>query len=193
MPSSLRSPNVAGYKTHEASATRTTSGPTRNYATCQRFGCRMLATTILLALSLPPTALAEPVGIPPQEAYEKVLSYILDLGAVPVTRDDRLLYLKTDPLPTRLTTEEADCGSMFGIPYLKDKRTKTAVAYQVRVKKVDEQSSDINVRITVTGHMDTMEGAPFFVEKTRDTTKALICKSTGLLEQRLLQAVGAKQ
>jgi hypothetical protein len=88
-----------------------------------------------------------------------------------------------------MTTEEADCGSMFGIPYLKDKRVKVAATYQVRVKKVDAGKSDVSVQITLDGYMDVNEGSPFFVEKTRDKDKVLTCKSKGVLEKKFIEAL----
>jgi hypothetical protein len=39
--------------------------------------------------------------------------------------------------------------------------------------------------------MDTNEGAPFFIEKTRDKNKALTCKSTGALERQFIELLNA--
>jgi hypothetical protein len=132
---------------------------------------------------------AEEVNLPAEVAYQKALNYLLDIGAMPTFRDKELLLIKTDPLPLKLTTEEADCGSMFGIPYLKDKRVKTAVTFQVRVKALTDTSCDVTVNATLDGYMDITENAPFFIYKTRDTTKVLTCKSKGVLERRLIKAV----
>jgi hypothetical protein len=124
---------------------------------------------------------AEEVNLPAEVAYQKALNYLLDIGAMPTFRDKELLL--------KLTTEEADCGSMFGIPYLKDKRVKTAVTFQVRVKALTDTSCDVTVNATLDGYMDITENAPFFIDKTRDTTKVLTCKSKGVLERRLIKAV----
>ena len=43
------------------------------------------------------------------------------MEALAAQSNDKLRYFKTDPLKMKLTMEECDCGSMFGIPYLKDK------------------------------------------------------------------------
>lgn len=64
---------------------------------------------------------------------------LVGLGAMPTFRDKELLVIKTDPVQVRLTPDQADCGRMFGIAYLKDKRTKTAATYQVVIKPIDEQ------------------------------------------------------
>lgn len=135
------------------------------------------------------SAFAETINLPAEQAYEKVLNYLLDLGAIPATRDKELLIIKTDPLPSKLTEKECDCGSMFFIPYMKDKRTKTAATYQIRIKKIDDKTSDIDVKITIDGYLDVTENAPFFIDKHRETDEKLNCKSTGILEQNLIAAI----
>jgi len=132
---------------------------------------------------------AEEIGLPAEQAYQKAVMKLVDMGAIPSFRDKELLLIKTDPLPKKVTTEECDCGRMFGIPYLKDKRVKTALTYQVRIKKIDENKSDVDVKITVDGYMDVNEGAPFFIEKTRDNNKVLTCKSKGILESKFIESL----
>lgn len=128
-----------------------------------------------------------------EQVYETTLNYLLDLGAVPVVRDKELLLIKTEPLPTKLTTEECDCGSMFGIPYMKDKRTKTAVTYQIRIKKIDEANSDIDIRTTIDGYMDVADSPMLFMmDKHRDSNKVLTCKSKGILEQKFTEEIKNK-
>lgn len=112
---------------------------------------------------------------------------LVELGAMPTFRDKELLVIKTDATPVTLTPEQADCGRMFGIPYLKDKRTKTAVVYQVVIKPIDAVTSDVAVTATLTGYMDVNENAPFFIEKTRDADKVLTCHSKGWLESQFLE------
>lgn len=141
---------------------------------------------LLSILIIPICVFSEEVPLPADDAYQKALNILVDMGAVPSFRDKELMLIKTDPLPTKMTTEEGDCGSMFGIPYLKDKRVKTALTYQVRIKKIDDKRSDVDVKITVDGYMDVNEGAPFFIEKTRETNKVLSCKSKGVFEQKFI-------
>lgn len=147
---------------------------------------RLLA--VAASLFLAPGFAAE-VELPAAAAYDRALTALVDMGAIPTFRDKELLLIKTDPFPQKLTTEEADCGSMFGIPYLKDKRTKVAAIYQVRVKAIDEQRSDVSITVGLDGYMDVNEGAPFFVDKTRDNSKVLTCTSKGALEAQLLEAI----
>lgn len=126
------------------------------------------------------------VQMPAEAAFQKASTELVAMGALPTYRDKELLVIKTDPTHVNLTTDEADCGRMFGIPYLKDKRTKTAVTYQVVVRPVDANSSSVSVKIAIDGYMDVNEGAPFFIEKTRDKNKVLTCTSKGVIESQFL-------
>jgi hypothetical protein len=127
---------------------------------------------------------AEEIPLPAIEAYQKAVEILVEMGVVPSFRDNELRLIKTDSTPTKLSGEECDCGKMFGIPYMKDKRVKTGVAYQVRFKKIDDKTCNMDLKITIDGYMDVNEGAPFFIEKTKNNNKILMCKSTGLLEKR---------
>jgi hypothetical protein len=137
------------------------------------------------------TVLATPVALSAEATFQKATAALISLDAIPTFRDKELLVLKTDPVQVRLTSEQADCGKMFGIPYLKDKRTKTAVTYQVVIKPVDAGNSDVSVKVTIDGYMDVNENAPFFVDKTRDTNKVLTCSSKGALESQLIKLIQA--
>lgn len=146
----------------------------------------VLVLVAVLAVT-PAWVAAAVVDLPADIAFQRASQVLLDSGALPTFRDRELLAIKTDPVEVRLTPEQADCGKMFGIPYLKDKRTKTAATYQVLVKPIDPQSSDVTVKVQLDGYMDVNEGAPFFIEKTRDKNKVLTCRSTGWLEGQFVQ------
>ena len=154
------------------------------------FITRYIASITLAAYST--SALATPVALSADAAFQKAAAVLVSLDAIPTFRDKELLVLKTDPVQVRLTPEQADCGKMFGIPYLKDKRTKTAVTYQVVVKPVDSANSDVSVKVIIEGYMDVNENAPFFVDKTRDKNKVLTCTSKGWLESRLIEQIQAQ-
>lgn len=143
---------------------------------------------VALASTLAPTsAVADVVQMAADEVFLKASTALVDMDAMPTFRDRELLVIKTDPVPVRLTPAQADCGRMFGIPYLKDKRTKTAATYQVVIRPIDEVSSDVTVKVTLDGYMDVNEGSPFFIEKTRDKDKVLTCTSNGWLEAQFLE------
>ena len=146
-----------------------------------------VATSTLLPLTL----VAKPVAMPANQAFDKASRVLVNLDAMPTFRDQQLLVIKTDPVPVKLSPDQADCGKMFGIPYLKDKRTKTAATYQVSIKEIDANSSDVSVKVTLTGYMDINEGAPFFIEKTRDTSKVLTCSSSGWLENQFFEKLNS--
>ena len=147
--------------------------------------------TLLLALGaalvlLPAYARAGQVPMSAEAAFDKASRQLVAMGAMPTFRDKELLVIKTDPVPVKLTQAQGDCGKMFGIPYLKDKRTKVAATYQVSINPIDAGHADVSVKVSLQGYMDVNEGAPFFIEKTRDSTKVLNCTSNGWLEQQFL-------
>lgn len=134
-------------------------------------------------------ASAEKVPLAAEAAFQKASQVLVSLDALPTFRDKELLVIKTDPVQVRLTPDDADCGKMFRIAYLKDKRTKTAATYQVTIRAVDESTSDVAVKVTIDGYMDVNENAPFFVDKARDKNKVLTCSSKGTLEKMFMQAM----
>ena len=144
---------------------------------------KLLLMIFTLFLTTSFSAYAQTIDLPAEDAYAAAIEQILDMDGIPSFRDAELLLIKTDPIPMKLNSAQVDCGSMFGIPYIKDKRTKTAVAYKIRIKKAEDNTSDIDVDITIDGYMDVNENAPFFVDKTRDKSKTLTCKSKGILEE----------
>lgn len=144
------------------------------------------ALLALVGASIPTLTFAAVVALPSDAAFQKASSVLVGLDAMPTFRDKELLVIKSDPVPVKLTPDQADCGKMFGIPYLKDKRTKTAATYQVVIKPIDAVSSDISVKVTLDGYMDVNEGSPFFIEKTRDKKKVLTCSSKGWLESNFI-------
>ena len=148
---------------------------------------RFVAPITLTACSM--STLATPVALPADVAFQKAVAVLVSLDAIPTFRDKEILVLKTDPVQVRLTPEQADCGKMFGIPYLKDKRTNTAVTYQVVVKPVDAAHSDVSVKVTIEGYMDVNENAPFFIDKSRDKNKVLTCTSKGWLESQIVERI----
>src|SRR5690349_17010402 len=111
-----------------------------------------------------PNTEATDVDLPPESAYQKASRALVGLGALPTFRDRELLIIKTDPLPLKDVSSQADCGTMFGIPYVKDKRTKVAAIYQVSIKPKADGKSDVSLTVTLDGYMDVNEGAPFFID-----------------------------
>ena len=144
---------------------------------------------VIVVIMLPDYTKGDEILLRAEDAYEKSIQLLIDMGAIPSFRDRELMLIRTDPIPVKLTGEECDCGTMFGIPYIKDKRVKTGAIYQVHFKRIDDGKSDVNLKITIDGYMDINEGAPFFIEKTRNNNRLLMCKSTGLLERKFIAAL----
>ena len=147
---------------------------------------------MLVGASIPVLSVAAVVAMPAEVAFQKASSVLVGLDAIPTFRDKELLVIKSDPVPVKLAPDQADCGKMFGIPYLKDKRTKTSATYQVVIKPIDSASSEVSVKVTLDGYMDINEGSPFFIEKTRDKNKVLTCSSKGWLESKFIELVQAQ-
>lgn len=161
----------------------------RNYGDCNMTAMKRFLPALLLAL--PAQSFAEPVAMPAEAAFQQASALLVELDAMPTFRDKELLVIKSDPVPVKLTPDQADCGRMFGIPYLKDKRTKTAATYRVAIRAIDGANSDVSVSVTLDGYMDVNEGAPFFIEKTRDKNKVLTCSSKGWLESQFIERLKA--
>lgn len=156
----------------------------------QQSALMSISGSLVLALS-PATVPAVEVGLAANAAFVKASRVLVSLGALPTFRDKELLIIKTDPAPLKDVPTEADCGTMFGIPYVKDKRTKVAATYQVSIKPTGDSKSEVSLTLMLDGYMDVNEGAPFFIEKTRDKTKVLSCKSTGRLEAQFFELLAA--
>lgn len=170
--------------------------PYPGYVTFRGMLVKSTAKTILVGALLggcASSAFATPVALPADVAFTKASTVLVGLGAMPTFRDKELMVIKTDSVEVRLTPDHADCGKMFGIPYLKDKRTKTAAVYQIVIKPIDASNSDVSVKVILDGYMDVNEGAPFFIEKTRDRNKVLTCTSKGWLESQFMTLLQAPQ
>ena len=91
-------------------------------------------------------------------------------GFASVTSEEGLASAPLQPF--KLTPQTADCGRMFGIPFLADRRVQTQVAAAVSSKE-----GQASVTLTITAVMKTGMGAP---------DKPLRCTSTGVLERQVL-------
>lgn len=96
------------------------------------------------------------------------------LSGFGITSDSGELIV-TEKRFVRLSENDADCGSTFGLDYLRDKRTHTEVSYTL----VNEPGS-----LTVVANIDG-EYRPGSV--AQDLT--LTCKSKGTLERQLLDSI----
>ena len=133
---------------------------------------------------------AEQLDMSLDELWDRTIEFVLDAGGLPEFRDKELGLIKTDAIPMKLDKETANCGRMFGIPYIIDKRTKTTVTYRVRFKTIDKDNTDVSVNVDIDGYFFKYETDwAFFLEKIRDATKVLGCKSTGELEKQFIASI----
>ena len=150
----------------------------------------MIIMVLVSTFSLSSTAFSEIVEMSFDDLWDLSIEKILDLDGLPSFRDKELGIIKTDPMAMKLDSKTADCGRMFGIPYIKDKRTKTAVSYQIRLKKIDASQTKVTVKANIDGYFFKNETAfAFFMEKTRDASKVLGCKSTGEIEKQFIESL----
>lgn len=127
------------------------------------------------------------------DVYQAAMEVALDLDAMPSSSNDKLRFFKTDAVKLKPSENDCDCGSMFGIPYVKDSRTVVEIKYNVRVKAVNEKS-EINVSTSIVGYYDESKNAisSFMSDKKRDHDNLLDCKSKGAYEARFIEAVKNK-
>ena len=116
------------------------------------------------ASQLPPAALLSAARHELEAEGFQVLKY-----------DEASGSLVTGPIGMRLTVDQADCGKMLGISYLRDKRATTDVQYFV-----DVANGSITARTAIDGVYRTGYGDP---------DKTLTCTSRGTIEAAFLTKV----
>lgn len=141
-----------------------------------------------LVLGLSQGAHGNEIPLPAAEAYRKAILLFRSMGAIPTYMDEGQWTIRTDSSLTRLTAEEADCGGRFGIPFIKDRKVKTAVSYEVRFQGIDGKRSGMLMKVLVNGYVDVYGGEPS-AEGKSGGGKKLMCRSTGVLEKRFEEAL----
>ena len=141
---------------------------------------------VLIAALLSVSAFADEantrtIAAPRDAVWQKVVSALMK-GGYPITNIDKNSGLiTTAPKQMKVGMDKADCGrGLFGIPYQPDPRTITTVAYNIMLTPQGEATQAMVVG-TIAGTFDAA-GNP---------TKILTCKSLGVLEKELLDAMAA--
>ena len=113
--------------------------------------------------------------------WQKTISTLM-AGGYPIANIDKNSGLiTTAPKQMKVGMDKADCGrGLFGIPYQPDHRTTTTVAYNIMLTPQGDSTQAMVVG-TIAGAFDAA-GNP---------TKILTCKSLGVLEKELLDAMSA--
>lgn len=117
------------------------------------------------------------VAILYESAFNKALAVLSADGYGIKSADRTNGIITTEKKLVRLDETQGDCGNIWGIPYLKDTRTTTHVAYSLFIQPRGSETS-ITVNTTIDGIFNAMAG---------EQTKQLSCYSSGHLEQSLIQ------
>lgn len=114
------------------------------------------------------------INSPIDSVQNKIIRTLIGKGFTLSSKSDGIII--TTAKIVRLTTKEASCGSLMGLPYIKDNRTITRLSYSVTL--ID--STMVTVATNIEGVFNSHAGA---------TTITLICTSTGSLERSLLSDI----
>ena len=124
----------------------------------------------------PIASLGEPVSIAVPDAVLSLRNARINLeqdGFSVIQYDEKIGTLVTAANQKRLKSSEADCGKVFGIPYLSDKRASTSVQVFLTVS-----IKMLTARIAVDGIYRAGHG---------NHDQALRCRSRGVFESELLR------
>lgn len=89
----------------------------------------------------------------------------------------------SDPRTLKLTSKQADCGKLYGLSYIGDKRTETTI-----LMAVSDDNGNVRVRLAVNGIL-RVDMPKLLGGGAAD--KALTCTSTGALEREFADKIRA--
>ena len=119
------------------------------------------------------------VNLAYDQAFKNTINALYDLGYSVKVSDKDNGIITTEKKHVSLNEDQADCGNIWGIPYLKDKRTTSHAAHSVRVRANGDKSTiQVNTEISA-----------IFNATASGETKSLSCVSSGYLERILLDKI----
>ena len=121
------------------------------------------------------------LSLPYDQVWKATLQQLIEGGHQIKTSSREDGYISTEKALIRLAPDQADCGNILGIPYLKDDRTITHVSYGIALKSRSAQTTDITVATSIDAE---------FNATSNSGTKHLSCFSTGFLEKGLIDKIG---
>ena len=160
--------------------------------------------SLIIVFFLPSAHLsAEQIDVPFGEVWDRSLEKILDLDGIPTYRDKEIGIIRTEKFLMKLDMTTVDCGTSLLIPYMKDKRVRNWVSYQIRLKNIDENTTDIRVSTIIDGYLFPLKSQlkkfdfnrtdfseyQHFKEIWEDDLVLLNCKSTGELEKQFTASI----
>lgn len=113
--------------------------------------------------------------IEPARLLANAKSELERVGYKIISFDEKGGFLATAPKPELLTPEMADCGKMFGISYVRDKRAATDTQIFI-----DVRPGTISAQVAISGIYRVGYGNP---------DKILKCLSRGLIEKNILSNI----
>lgn len=122
-----------------------------------------------------PQAATATINAPYAKVWDKALSVLAGYPIAVANKESGVIT--TGAKPVRLTDAQADCGNIWGLPYVKDKRTTTSVVYSVQLSPSGE-STMVTANTTISGNFVSHAGA---------SSLTLNCRSLGDLEAALLR------
>ena len=168
---------------------------------------KLVLTSMLMALSLLSAyGSAEPVDVPFDEVWDRSIEKILDLDGIPTYRDKEIGIIRTEKFLMKLDRTTVDCGKEFFIPVMKDKRVRNWVSYEIRLRTIKENSTDVRVLTVIEGYLFPLKGYLKEFDKNRseysewrhfksrfrfweDPNHKKNCKSTGELEKQFIASI----
>lgn len=126
-----------------------------------------------------PDAYARTVADAPAVAWQKAAAALTARGYALIFADKSLGALSTVKRVVAVTPAQVDCGNIWGLPYVADKRTVVSVALSVHVAP-DGGGSRITVASDIDGNFVAMAGA---------AATHLSCRSLGALERDIISAL----
>jgi hypothetical protein len=120
------------------------------------------------------------LSVSPDVAWQRAMRVLAAQGAMVKIADKAQGIITTDKATVRLNEVQADCGNIWGIPYLKDSRTMTEVAYSVYLLG-DGNRTSVTVNTKIEGR--------FKATATQQATTELSCFSLGILERDLITKI----
>ena len=120
------------------------------------------------------------LSVPLDVAWQRTMRVLAAQGAMVKTADKAQGVITTDKATVWLNETQADCGNIWGIPYLKDSRTMTEVAYSVYLQG-DGYRTSVTVNTKIEGR--------FKATANQQATTELSCFSLGTLERDLIEKI----
>jgi hypothetical protein len=117
------------------------------------------------------------VNAPVEQVWSNAIRTLASEGYPILTASKEAGVISTGKKLTKLTEADADCGNIWGLPYVKDDRTTTNVSQSVILVSAGS-STAVTVNTQIEGLFNAQAGGD---------GKRLDCFSQGSLEKSLLQ------